>query len=67
MTEVRLTKASTFEFDPDKSYLVQVKEGTISPDDTQKLNKTFEKWGIKNVVFVFLPKGKSLKIMEVKK
>lgn len=66
MTEVRLTKAKTFEFDPAKKYLIQVKEGTLEEDDVVYLGEQLEKMGIKNVLFIFVPKGKSLKVMESK-
>lgn len=66
MTEVRLTKARTFELDPAKKYLITIKEGVLSKDDTAQLGKQLDKLGIKNALFVILPKGKSLKVMESK-
>jgi hypothetical protein len=66
MSEVRLTKARTFELDPAKKYLIQVKEGALAEEDVISLGKQLEKMGIKNAVFVILPKGKNLKIVEQK-
>lgn len=64
--EVRLTKARTFELDPAKKYIIQVKEGVMPQDDVEYLAAKLDELGIKNAVVVFVPKGKSLKIAETK-
>lgn len=64
MSTVRLTKARTFELDPTKKYIIQVKQGAISKEDGVLLQDELKNMGIKNVVIVFLPKNQHLKIVE---
>lgn len=66
MLNMRLTKARTFELDPDKSYIVQVKEDVMDETTMQQLVSAMAQFKIKNVVFVRMPKGKSLKFIEAK-
>lgn len=66
MSEVRLTKARTFELDPKKKYLIEIKEDALTEADVADLGKKLEEMGIKDVVLVSLPKGKHLKIVESK-
>lgn len=66
MSEVRLTKARTFELDPKKVYLIQVKREAISLEDLGKLGEGLRKLNIKNIV-VSLPKRQHLKITETAK
>lgn len=64
MQTVRLTKARTFELDPNKKYLIQVKEGALDVSQGQSLMDELKRIGIKNVVVVVLPKNQHLKIVE---
>lgn len=64
MQTVRLTKARTFELDPNKKYLIQIKEGVFEHGTLQQLEHKLHNIGIKNFVIVELPKNQHLKIVE---
>ena len=65
MSEVRLTKAPTFELDPNKRYIIQLKQGALQDEDILRFAKELKRLNIK-AVCVVLPEGKSLKIIEAK-
>lgn len=61
MQTVRLTKARTFELDPNKKYIIQVKSGVV---DLERLQDKLRSMGMKDFVIVELPKNQHLKIVE---
>lgn len=50
--EVKITKARTFEIDPNKKYVIILPAEQMSHDDAAKLNMQFGKWGAESIVLL---------------
>lgn len=44
--QIKLTKARTFELDPNKKYIMILPADNITEDDADNINKQFVRWGI---------------------
>lgn len=65
MSDVRLTKARVFELDPNKKYVIEVKQDALTREDQVLLKDQIERLLGSNFVMVLMPKGKGLKFTEV--
>lgn len=43
--QIRITKARTFELDPNKKYVMILPATDISQEDAAYINKQFQRWG----------------------